>query len=448
VRTIVADPERPFPETTNAAGALSPEALETVRRTLDEVLDHRLAAYLSGCVRCGLCAETCHYYLADPDPRNIPAYKLQLVNAVFNRRFRRLGRIAPAWIGARELDNALAAEWFDALFGRCSLCGRCGMHCSVGLDISRAIRAGRTALAAAGAVPAGLASTVRTAVESGNNMGITLQDWVETVAWLEEELQMETGDPSARLPMDQPGARLLYTVNPREPKFFPLTIVAMGKFFYAAGESWTLASDSFDLTNYGLFSGENEKAGLMSSRLDAAMARLGAGMLVMGECGHGFNANRWEAPEWFGRRPAYPVRSVLEVVADYIRDGRIRFDPARVPKRVTLHDPCNLVRLGGVYEPQRIILRQAVADFVEMTPHGADNYCCGGGGGQLSMTEFTDRRLQAGRLKADQIRATGAQIVAAPCHNCLDQLMELNKHYKLGVEIKSVCEVAADALVL
>lgn len=440
-------PEHPVSAPSNPAAELTPEALEKVRRTLEAVLDHRLSSYLSGCVRCGLCAETCHYYLADPDPRNIPAYKLQLVNAVFSRRSRRLGRLAPSWIGARDLDNAEAAEWFDALFGRCSLCGRCSLHCSVGLDIARAIRAGRTALAAAGAIPAGLASTVNTAVETGNNMGIPKEDWLETLAWLEEELQAETGDPAARLPVDQAGARLLYTVNPREPKFFPLTIVALGKIFHAAGESWTLASDYFDLTNYGLFSGEDEKADLISARLDETMARLGAGTLVIGECGHGFAANRWEYPEWSGRRPSYPVRSILEVVADYLRDGKIRLDPGRVPKRVTLHDPCNLVRLGGIAEPPRFLLRHAAADFVEMTPHGANNYCCGGGGGQLSMTEFTERRLQAGRIKAEQIRATGAQIVAAPCHNCLDQLMELNKHYKLGVEIKSVCEVVADALV-
>ncbi len=62
------------------------------------------------------------------------------------------------------------------------------------------------------------------------------------------------------------------------------------------------------------------------------------------------------------------------------------------------------------------------------------------------MTQFASRRIKTGKLKADQIKDTGAKIVAAPCHNCIDQLMELNKHYKMGVEIKTVCEIAADAL--
>ena len=121
---------------------------------------------------------------------------------------------------------------------------------------------------------------------------------------------------------------------------------------------------------------------------------------------------------------------------------------ARNAKTVTLHDPCRLVRMGGIVEEQRFILRQAVKDFIEMTPNREQNYCCGGGGGQLSMTDYTARRRSAGRTKSEQIRRTQARVVATPCHNCLDQLAELNKHHKLGVVVKSVLELAAEAVVL
>jgi Fe-S oxidoreductase len=135
-------------------------------------------------------------------------------------------------------------------------------------------------------------------------------------------------------------------------------------------------------------------------------------------------------------------------VADYIREGRIRLDPARNSKLHTLHDPCNLVRLGGIVEEQRYILSHAVKNFVEMHPNREKNYCCGGGGGQLAMTNFARRRLEVGKIKANQIEATGAAVVATPCHNCIDQLMELKKHYRLAIEIRTVCEIAADALIL
>ena len=306
----------------------------------------------------------------------------------------------------------------------------------------------RSTLASIDLVPPELQSTVTTAVEKGNNMGIPRKDWLDTLQWLSEELQMEVGDPQAHLPVDKPGMKLLYTVNPREPKFFPLSLLAIAKIFYAAGESWTVSSDYYDVTNYGLYSGNNDEAGLLSSRLRESMVKLGAKTLVLGECGHGYNSNRWEAPEWIAAEDRFKSKSVIQIIADYIHQGRIKLDPSRNKKLVTLHDPCNLVRLGGIIEEQRYILKNAVTNFVEMHPNRERNYCCGGGGGQLSMTRYAKRRLETGKIKADQIRKTGAQIVVAPCHNCIDQLSELNHEYNLGVEIKTISEIVADALVI
>jgi Fe-S oxidoreductase len=83
-----------------------------------------------------------------------------------------------------------------------------------------------------------------------------------------------------------------------------------------------------------------------------------------------------------------------------------------------------------------------------MHPSGTDNYCCGGGGGQLAMSEYNDRRMKIAGVKADQIRKTGAKIVVTPCHNCVDQLTQINHYYKLGVQVKTMAEVVADALIL
>jgi Fe-S oxidoreductase len=419
-------------------------ALEEFRAVMTR--DH--AAALSSCVHCGLCAETCHYYLATRRLDAIPAYKLGLVASVFRRHEGLLGKLTPAWVGARQLNRETLKAWIDALFGRCSLCGRCALNCTMGINITAAIRAARGVLAALDLVPPGLKSTIDTALTKGNNMGISEHDFVETLAWLESEMQGEPGFESAVLPVEQTGRSMLYTLNPREVMFFPLSIVAVGKIFHAAGESWTFSKDGFDVTNYGLYDGSDEHAGTMSNRLVQSLERLEAKTLVLAECGHGFNSNRWEAPQWLSRRYPFEVKSILQVVAGYLQNGRIRLDPSRNAQPVTLHDPCNLVRLGGIVEEQRYLLRHAVSDFREMTPNREHNYCCGGGGGQLAMTNYAERRLEAGRIKADQIKSTGAKIVAVPCHNCIDQLMELNKHHQLGIELKTVCELVANALVV
>ncbi len=427
---------------------LKPEVLKKALQVFRGKLNQEYAAYLNSCVHCGLCADSCHYYLTHKDVQSLPAYKLNLVNGIYKKYFSFIGKNIPGWVGGKEFNQAMVREWVDSLFGRCTLCGRCSLNCSLGLNIHYLIRTARSALASIDIVPPGLQSTVDTALEKGNNMGITKEDWIETVEWLEEELQEEARDKQAVLPMDKKGARLFYTVNPKEPMFFPLSILAVGKIFYAAGESWTFSSDNYDVTNYGYYSGDDEAAAIMSDRLVQSMKKLDCKTLVLAECGHGLNANRWEAAEWLSKKYDFEVKSILEIVADYIRQGRIKLDPSLNPNPVTLHDPCNLVRLGGIVEEQRFILKNAVSHFIEMFPNKEKNFCCGGGGGQLAMTRFSQRRLKAGQIKADQIRKTGAKIVATPCHNCIDQLTELNKHYKLGVEAKTICEITADALMI
>jgi Fe-S oxidoreductase len=427
---------------------LKPEQLESALAEFKRLLDHKTVANLQSCVNCGLCAESCHYYLITKELETIPAYKLRLVTSIFRKLSTALGGLSKRSEANDVLDSQMVERWIDSLFGRCTLCGRCALNCTMGINITRIIRMARTTLASIDLVPPDLQSTVTTAVEKGNNMGIPREEWLDTLQWLSEELQMEVGDPKANLPVDKRGTEILYTVNPREPKFFPLSLLATAKVFYAAKESWTVSSDYYDVTNYGLYSGNDSQAGLISSRLRESMVNLGAKTLVLGECGHGYNSNRWEAPEWLATEDRFKVKSIIQIIADYIRERRIKLDPSRNQKRVTLHDPCNLVRLGGIIEEQRYILKNAVTNFVEMYPNREKNYCCGGGGGQLSMTRYAKRRLEAGRIKADQIRKTGAQIVVAPCHNCIDQLSELNREYRLGVEVKTISEVVADALVI
>ena len=182
--------------------------------------------------------------------------------------------------------------------------------------------------------------------------------------------------------------------------------------------------------------------------MEDEMLQLDAKRCILAECGHGSRAFRWEAPNYLEKEMPFDVDTSVELLAEYIREGKIKVDPEKNTEPVTLHDPCNLTRGGGVYEEQRYILKKCVKNFVEMTPSGTDNLCCGGGGGQLSMSEYNERRMGIGKLKAEQITATEAVVVATPCHNCVDQLIQINGAYKLNVKIKTLAEIVADAIVL
>ena len=62
--------------------------------------------------------------------------------------------------------------------------------------------------------------------------------------------------------------------------------------------------------------------------------------------------------------------------------------------------------------------------------------------------EYKKRRIEAGRIKAEQIRATGARIVIAPCHNCLDQIRSLNSEYNLGIKALLLKDVIGETMII
>ncbi len=425
---------------------LNENKIKTGLGVLNSDKDSKLLTHLNSCVHCGLCAKTCLYYLTTKDESFIPARKVELVSSIYRRYFTFTGKTLPVLVNARKLDDKAVEEMIDMLYGACVLCGRCVKHCSIGVDIEYVVRKGREMLAEMGYVPDSLQSTVKAALETGNNMAISYEDFVDTIEWMEEELQDDCNDPEARIPLNEPGKDVMYTLNPREPKFFPLSISAMAKVFYAAKESWTISTNMYDVTNYAYFSSHPGEAGIIAQRMYDEMHKMKAKRLVLGECGHGVRSNRWEAPNYIKKKFPFDVITSIELMADYIREGRIKPDKELIKDKVTLHDPCNLTRGSGVVSEQRYILKNSVSEFVEMTPHGTDNFCCGGGGGQLTMSEYNDRRLKIAEMKAEQIRKTGAAIVVTPCHNCIDQLSQINVLYKLNVQIKTMAEIVADSL--
>jgi Fe-S oxidoreductase len=57
-----------------------------------------------------------------------------------------------------------------------------------------------------------------------------------------------------------------------------------------------------------------------------------------------------------------------------------------------------------------------------------------------------DIRMQAGKIKAEQVKRTGASLVITSCDNCRQQIGDLSQHYDLNVEASSVSELAVKAL--
>lgn len=375
---------------------------------------------LNNCLTCGMCSAGCPYNgvhdHADP------------------RKFVRM--IA---LGMRE--EVLNSTFIWA----CTMCGRCTLSCPMNVDVAGLVRTirGNFGLKA----PGFLQDVVDNQLRTGNQMEVTREDYLDTLDWMQEELQAEVGDPNAKIEVDKEGADYLFLWDPREIKYYPQDVQSIAKVFWAAGANWTCSSQWWDATHYALFSGDDEASRIMLERIREEYRRLKVKAVVVTECGHATRAQMWGRKVWL--HDDYPVFSILQLMAQWIKDGTIKVDPTRNTERVTFHDPCNSVRKEGIVEEPRYILKHVVTDFVEMWPNRQYNYCCGGGGGLLAMgKDIYPYRMAKGRLKAEQIKATGAKIVVTPCHNCYDQLNDIIKYYKLDCRLSHIHHLVSNALIL
>lgn len=427
----------------------SHKANKVVER-MGKKLNRQLVGSLVGCVHCGMCTESCHYVLANPDdPSYAPAYKADKIRKIFKRNFDWTGRIFPWWVHAEDIRTDEELEKLkDIVFGKCTNCRRCSINCPMGVDFALLNRMARGLLVSVGIMPEGVAVVSKDQWEVGNQMGVLPQDYIETLEWLSDELEDEFKDPSARIPIDKTDAEIVYTINPREVKYDPRTISDAARIFFLAGENWTMPSEGWDMTNFGLFSGDDELGGAVARRVYDKVQELRGKKLVMSECGHGYRSTRCEGPNWSGEETPFVMESSVQTMLRYIREGRIKVDKSRNKDSYTFHDSCNNARSCGFFEEPRELLNLVVPDFREMYPNRAENFCCTGGGGAMSMSEYTPERLKSAKIKADQLKTTGAKVVVTSCHNCVDGLTDVIRHYKLGMKVAQLVNLTAGALVI
>jgi len=413
--------------------------VEKIKRILDANNGARIRTWLSICSRCGLCAESCFFYLAkNRDPKVSPAYKFK---TTLGEMYKRKGKV----------NREFLKKCYDILWGECTTCKRCSMYCPFGIDIASMISLARTVCWSQGIVPEGLERTLGNYRETGNQMGMSNEDFIETCDWMAEEAEEEIH--GLTIPIDKPGAKYMYTVNPREPMYYPQDLSMAAQILTVAGEDWTIPSEGWDCTNLPMFAGDRDLAGQVVKTMYEKAIALGIPKILITECGHAFRSAAFEGPYLAGypdgKAPVEIVHSV-KLFYDYLRDGRIRIDPAKkLEAPVSYQDPCNVSRNGGLWEEGRGIISYIAKDFRDMHPNREHNHCCGGGGGYIPMgPEFKRRRMNSGRIKAEQIKATGAKIVITPCHNCFDQINDLNEEYQLGVKVLTLKEIICELMVI
>lgn len=380
------------------------------------------ATYLESCIRCGHCAEACHFYVTSHDPQYTPIWKLQ--------PFRK------AWKG-KPITAGELRQWQELLYDSCTMCGRCTLACPMGIDIAALVAQARHAMFAAGLVPHELHAVAERAEREGSPLGATAKVLKERIEWLADEHEVD-------IALDRPQADILVTLSSIEIMKYPAALVAVAKILNRLGASWTIRSDGYEATNFGLFSGNLEWQRDMSLRIIRAAIACRAKTVVLPECGHAYGALRWQGANMYGRELPFRVLHISEFLAEAVRDGGLKLNPLQ--GSITFHDPCQVSRRGGATDAPREVLASLQADLREMPPAGDANWCCGGGGGVVTLHRADEHRHRAFEIKKAQVEASGAQRLATSCSNCRLTFDDGRAHSHWDRKMESLLELVAAQL--
>jgi Fe-S oxidoreductase len=396
------------------------------------------------CAKCQSCSESCHIFEASgKNELYRPTYRSEVMRRLYYKYVKHGGLLSAWQHGDIKLNWPLVARLIELSY-RCNLCRRCAQSCPIGADNGlvahelRKLFSQEMGIAAKELHETGSMLQLKVGSSTGMN-SLVVKDNIE---FIDEDMTEKTGI-EVKSPWDVVGADVLLIHNAGEILAWPENPGAFAVILNAAGIKWTLSSEiaGYDSINYGVWYDDAQLARVAIKHAEAAK-KLGVKKIVLGECGHAHKSLSVIADRVLTGDLNIPRESSMTLLRDIVMSERIKLDPSRNDFPVTLHDPCNLVRLMGVVEPQREVLRRICPRFREMEPHGVDNYCCGGGSGFaiMSPNNFPDWRFHvAGRKKLQQILDAFAdcmdpsipKYLCSPCSNCKGQFRDMLAYYNL-----------------
>ncbi|ARU32326.1 (Fe-S)-binding protein [Sulfuriferula sp. AH1] len=413
------------------------QRVETAMRHFVKDFGAVAATYMESCIHCGMCAEACHFYVATEDPKYTPIWKLEPFKQAYKREAGPFAAIYRALNLKKKVTVEQLEEWQELLYDSCTLCGRCTLICPMGIDIASLVGLARHGMNQAGLVPHELWAVAERAKREGSPLGATPKVFKERCEWLADDNEVE-------IFVDKPQADVIAAMSSIEIMKYPESIVATAKILNHLGLNWTFRTDGYEATNFGMLSGNSAWQKDMSMKLIDATIAAGAKLLILPECGHAYGAMRWQGANIYGKPLPFRVLHISEFLAENTKNGALKIKP--LGKTLTFHDPCQVSRRGGAIEAPREVIDGLGAELIEMHDTKGLNWCCGGGGGVVTIHRADPIRYQAFQIKMKQVDDTGAEMLVSSCSNCRQTFDDGQDHFHWDKTMLSLLELVADNL--
>lgn len=446
---------------------------ETIKGGLKTRLERfrSLKVFMDICVRCGACADKCHFFLGTGDPKNMPVMRGELLRSVYRKYETVPGKILGKFAEAREINDEVVKEWFKYYY-QCTECRRCSVFCPFGIDTAEITILARELLHEIGIGINWISEPATKCNRTGNHLGLqphALQSSLEQIVDDVEEVTGIKVNPT----FNRKGAEILF-ITPSADFFADPGIYTMMGYllmFEYLGLDYTFSTYASEGGNFGFFS-SHETMKKLNGKMYAEAERLGVKWMLGGECGHMWRVihqymDTMNGPAGFLETPKSPITGtefdfakttkflhIVEFTADLIKNGKLNLDKSRNDhRRVTFHDSCNTARGMGLIEEPRYILNNVVNEFHEMPDDTIreKTFCCGSGSG-LNTNEYMEIRMRGGFPRANAVRHVhrkqDVNLLTAICAIDRAALPPLMNYWVPGVDVSGLHELVGNALIM
>lgn len=396
------------------------------------------ATYMEACIHCGACAEACPFYQASGDPRHTPIWKIEPFKQAYKREAGPLAFVYKALNLKPSVTVDQLKEWQELLYDTCTMCGRCTLICPMSIDIATLVGMARHAMFHAGLVPHELYTVTEKAKIEGSPLGATPKVFESRIEWMGDEHEVDMN-------VNEDKADILVLMSSIEIQKYPESMAATAKILNAMGKSWTFHTEGYEATNFGMLSGNVAWQKEMSMKIINTAEKIGAKLVILPECGHAYQALRWQGANMLGRPLPFKVQHISEFLADAVESKAIKVK--KIDKTVAFHDPCQVSRRGGATPAPRKVLEALGVELKEVESTGNMNLCCGGGGGVITIHRADTLRYKVMANKFRQLDNTGAEMMVTSCSNCRQNFDESGEVLNWGKEMHSLLEMVAENLV-
>lgn len=439
---------------------------------LKERLDkfRSLKIFMDCCVRCGACADKCHFFLGTGDPKNMPVLRAELLRSVYRNDFTLAGKILGKMAGGRDMTVGVLKEWFMYSY-QCTECRRCSVFCPYGIDTAEITMMLRELLHLVGVGINWILEPASNSNRTGNHMGLQPHTFKDNVEFLVDDVENLTGI-RPNLTFNRKGAEILFITPSADVFAEPGLYTAMGYMilFEAIGLDYTWSTYASEGGNFGLFT-NNETMKKLNAKMYAEAERLGVKYIIGGECGHMWRVlhqymDTMNGPADFLEVPVSPITGtrfqnaastkmihVTEFTADLIKHGKLKLDKSRNDHvKATFHDSCNTSRAMGLLDEPRYVLDAVLNNWVEMPENTIreQTFCCGSGTG-LNTDEIMELRMRSGYPRANAVQYVrdryDVNTLACVCAIDRATLTSLNNYWTPEVAVCGLSELVGNAIV-